>query len=44
MGITLIMITTHGTESLKDILLGSTAENLLRNTVKPILLIPADNR
>ena len=44
MGITLVMITTHGTESLKDILLGSTAENLLRNTVKPILLIPADNR
>jgi len=33
MGITLIMITTHGTESLKDILLGNTAENLLQNTV-----------
>lgn len=44
MGITLIIITTHGTEALRDILLGSTAENLLRNTVKPILLIPADNR
>ncbi|WP_462272254.1 universal stress protein [Methanohalophilus sp.] len=44
MEITLIMLTTHGNESLKDILLGSTAENLLRNTVKPILLIPADNR
>lgn len=44
MDITLIMITTHGVESFKDILLGSTAENLLRSTAKPILLIPADNR
>lgn len=44
MGITLIMITTQGIGSFKDILLGSTAENLLRSTAKPILLIPADNR
>jgi Universal stress protein UspA and related nucleotide-binding proteins len=44
MDITLIAITTHGIGSFKDILLGSTAENLLRRTVKPILLIPVKSR
>ncbi|MDW7731778.1 MAG: universal stress protein [Methanolobus sp.] len=44
MDITLIAITTHGIGSFKDILLGSTAENLLRRTRKPILLVPAGDR
>jgi nucleotide-binding universal stress UspA family protein len=42
--VTLIAITTHGIGSFKDILLGSTAENLLRRTRKPVLLIPAGQR
>lgn len=41
LGITLIAITTHGMGSLRGILLGSTAESLLRRTRKPILLVPA---
>ncbi|TGC10661.1 universal stress protein [Methanolobus halotolerans] len=44
MDITLIAMTTHGIGSFKDILLGSTAESLLRRTKKPILLAPADER
>lgn len=44
MYITLIAITTHGLGSFKDILLGSTAENLLRRTLKPILLVPVKSR
>ncbi len=44
MGVTLIAITTHGGGSFKDVLLGSTAESLLRRTRKPVLLIPAGNR
>ncbi len=44
MEITLIAITTHGIGSVKDILMGSNAEELLRRTVKPILLIPAGKR
>ncbi|AEH60051.1 UspA domain protein [Methanosalsum zhilinae DSM 4017] len=42
--VTLIAVTTHGKGSFKDILLGSTAENLLRRTLKPVLLIPAGKR
>jgi len=42
--VTLIAITTHKMESLKGILLGSTAENLLRRTRKPLLLVPADKK
>lgn len=38
--ITLIAITNHGLGSLKDVLLGSTAESLLRRTRKPVLLVP----
>ncbi|WP_094226604.1 universal stress protein [Methanolobus psychrotolerans] len=44
MDITLIVITTHGMGSFKDILLGSTADNLLRRTKKPLLLIPVKDR
>jgi len=44
MDVTLIAITTHGIGSFKDILLGSTAESLLRRTRKPVLLIPAGER
>jgi nucleotide-binding universal stress UspA family protein len=44
MDVTLIAITTHGIGSFKDILLGSTAESLLRRTRKPVLLIPAGKR
>lgn len=44
MDVTLIAITTRGIGSFKDILLGSTANTLLRRTRKPILLIPADKR
>jgi nucleotide-binding universal stress UspA family protein len=44
MDVTLIAITTHGVGSFKDILLGSTAESLLRRTRKPVLLIPSDKR
>ncbi len=42
--VTLIAAATHGNNSFKDILLGSTAENLLRITLKPVLLIPTGNR
>ncbi len=44
MDVTLIAITTRGIGSFKDILLGSTANTLLRRTRKPIMLIPADKR
>jgi nucleotide-binding universal stress UspA family protein len=44
MDITLIVITTHGIGSFKDILLGSTAEKLLQRTKKPLLLIPFKDR
>ncbi|MDG6243001.1 MAG: universal stress protein [Methanolobus sp.] len=44
MDVTLIAITTHGMGSFKDILLGSTAENLLRRTKRPLLLIPVKDR
>lgn len=40
LGITLIAITNRGMGSFKDILLGSTAESLLRRTRKPILMVP----
>lgn len=39
--VTLIMLTTRGKGDLMDILLGSTAENVLRKTAKPLLIIPA---
>lgn len=42
--VTLIAITTHEMESFKGILLGSTAEKLLRKTEKPVLLVPAGKR
>lgn len=41
---TLIALTTHRKGLIKDILIGSTAENLLRKTVKPVLLIPSKKR
>jgi nucleotide-binding universal stress UspA family protein len=44
LGITLIAITNRGIGSLKDILLGSTAESLLRKTRKPVLLVPVSKR
>ncbi|AKB33904.1 Universal stress protein [Methanosarcina siciliae HI350] len=39
--ITLIMLTARGKGALMDLLLGSTAENVLRKTTKPVLIIPA---
>lgn len=40
--ITLIMLTSRGKGALKNLLLGSTAENVLRKTSKPVLIIPAN--
>jgi len=40
--ITLIMLTTRGKGILIDLLLGSTAESVLRKTKKPVLLIPVN--
>ncbi|WP_048040534.1 universal stress protein [Methanosarcina mazei] len=40
--ITLIMLTTRGKGMLRDLLLGSTAESVLRKTKKPVLLIPVN--
>ena len=39
--ITLIMMTTRGKGDLVDLILGNTAENVLRKTIKPVLIIPA---
>ncbi|AKB17767.1 universal stress protein [Methanosarcina sp. WWM596] len=39
--ITLIMLTTRGKGTLMDLLLGSTTENVLRKTPKPVLIIPS---
>ncbi|KKH99961.1 universal stress protein [Methanosarcina sp. 1.H.T.1A.1] len=39
--VTLIMLTARGEGALIDLLLGSTAENVLRKTTKPVLIIPA---
>ncbi|WP_440947122.1 universal stress protein [Methanosarcina sp. T3] len=39
--ITLIMLTARGKGALLDLLLGSTAENVLRKTTKPVLIVPA---
>lgn len=38
---TLIMLTARGKGTLMDLLLGSTAESVLRKTTKPVLIIPA---
>lgn len=42
--ITLIALTNRGGGLIKDILLGSTAENLLRKTSHPVLLIPVGGK
>jgi len=39
--LTMIMLTTRGKGDLVDLILGSTAENVLRKTTKPVLIIPA---
>jgi len=39
--VTMIMLTTRGKGDLVDLILGSTAENVLRKTTKPVLIIPA---
>lgn len=39
--ITLIMMTTRGKGDLVDLILGNTAENVLRKSKKPVLIIPA---
>ncbi len=39
--ITLIMLTSRGKGALIDLLLGSTAENVLRKTTKPVLIVPS---
>lgn len=38
--VTLIMMTARGRGIIEELLLGSTAENVLRKTIKPVLLIP----
>ncbi|MFY1110601.1 MAG: universal stress protein [Methanosarcinaceae archaeon] len=40
--VTLIMLTARGKGIIRELLLGSTAENVLRKTTKPVLLIPAE--
>ena len=42
--ITLIALTNKGAGKIKDILLGSTTENLLRTSTKPIIVIPVKIR
>ncbi|RXA19630.1 universal stress protein [Methanosarcina sp. MSH10X1] len=39
--ITLIILTARGRGEVKELLLGSTVEKVLRQTIKPVLLIPA---
>lgn len=39
--ITMIMLTARGKGDLMDLILGSTAESVLRKTTKPVLIIPA---
>ncbi|MCQ1534427.1 universal stress protein [Methanosarcina sp. KYL-1] len=39
--VTLIMLTSRGKGIIEELLLGSTAENVLRKTIKPVLLIPS---
>ncbi len=41
--VTLIMMTARGGGIIEELLLGSTAENVLRKTTKPVLLIPGGN-
>ena len=41
--VTLIMMTARGGGIIEELLLGSTAENVLRKTSKPVLLIPGGN-
>ncbi|KKG00385.1 universal stress protein [Methanosarcina mazei] len=38
---TMIMLTSRGKGDLIDLILGSTAESVLRKTIKPVLIIPA---
>jgi len=40
--VTLIMLTARGKGGIRELLLGSTAENVLRKTTRPVLLIPAE--
>ena len=40
--VTLIILTARGKGIIRELLLGSTAENVLRKTTKPVLLIPAE--
>ncbi|WP_410507679.1 universal stress protein [Methanosarcina hadiensis] len=40
--ITMIMLTSRGKGDLIDLILGSTAESVLRKTTKPVLIIPAN--
>lgn len=42
--ITLIILTARGRGEVKELLLGSTVEKVLRQTIKPVLLIPASRR
>lgn len=42
--VTLIMLTARGKGEVRELLLGSTVERVLRQTVKPVLLIPASRR
>lgn len=40
--VTLIILTSRGKGDLVDLILGNTAENVLRKTIKPVLIIPAN--
>ncbi len=42
--VTLIILTARGKGEIKELLLGSTVERVLRQTIKPVLLIPANKR
>lgn len=39
--VTMVMLTSRGKGDLVDLILGNTAENVLRKTTKPVLIIPA---
>lgn len=42
--VTLVILTARGKGEVRRLLLGSTVERVLRQTIKPVLLIPASRR
>ena len=43
-GVDLIVTSTHGTTGLKHVLLGSTAEYVVRHAQSPVLVVPSHER